>query len=285
MYNLKFESFTTRKTMFLNFENDIIIRRVEGATGTTVSLGLSQGYQQIGQSVLSATVGGMTLNISGYILDKNTLKKQELLQAFAPFTTGRLWWEDKFFVDVQIKDSPTISQEEHSSFSFRLFSPSPFWSSKTKSSTVSGITSPKFSFPINYATTHEFGSKNMAEKYVVVNQGMVDTAFELEISGTEQIVNPRIFSETSGEVLQFIGSVEVGEILKLTQTTKNILVTKIHVDGSETNEFSMLDDESSFFRLKVGDNVLKNEADEGESGMITQVSFYPLYSGVLANGV
>ena len=285
MYDLKFESNTTGKVLFLNYENDIIVSRVEGATGTSVSLGLSQGYKQVGQSVIASTVGGMTLTIRGKILDANTQKKQDLLKTFAPFSTGRLWWDNKYFVDVEVKDSPTITQERHSVFSFRLFSQSPFWSNGTLSSFTSGISTAQFSFPIKYSSPHNFGSKDFSKEYNVYNSGSVDTVFELKIWGTEPVKNPKITNKKTGEFLRFIGDIETGELLTMRQTAKAIYITKTAVDGTETNEFSMLDDESSLFRLKIGDNVLTNEAEEGIYSMVSKISFYPLESGVLANGV
>lgn len=285
MYDLKFESNTTGKVLFLNYENDIIVSRVEGATGTSVSLGLSQGYKQVGQSVISSTVGGMTLTIRGKILDANTHKKQDLLKAFAPFSTGRLWWDNKYFVDVEVKDSPTITQERHSVFSLRLFSQSPFWSNGTLSRFMNGVSTPQFSFPVNYSSPHKFGLKDFSKEYNVYNSGSVDTVFELKIWGTEPIKNPKITNKKTGEFLRFIGDIETGEILTMRQTAKSIYITKTAVDGMETNVFSMLDDESSLFRLKTGDNVLTNEAEEGLYALVSQISFYPLESGVLANGV
>lgn len=284
MYNLRFES-NSGKTLILNYENDIIIRRVTGANGIGMSLGLSQGYQQIGQAVVSTSVNGMSLTIEGYILDGNTQRKRDLLQAFAPFSSGRLWWEDKYFVDVVVQNSPTISQRKHSTFSFRLYSKTPYWSKKDKVFSASGGTLAEFKFPINYSTPHRFGTKSFSDLYNIINSGDVKTAFDIEISGSETIRNPKIINRKTGEFLLFNCEILAGEKITLTQTEENIIVTKKHVDGSETNEFSILDDFSTFFTLDVGDNIINTEAESGEYNMEIMVSFYPLLSGVLANGV
>ena len=284
MYDLTFES-KTGKNLILNYENDIIIRRITGANGINLTLGLSQGYQQIGRSVISAAIGGMTLTIDGYILDGNTQRKKELLQAFAPFSSGRLWWEGRYFVDVVVQSSPTISQTRHSTFSFRLYAETPYWSEKDKVTSVSGNVAPEFRFPINYSTPHRFGTKNPLKSYNIVNSGDVEALFDVEISGLEDIENPKIVNKKTGKFLLFNGDISVGERLVFSQTQKNIEVKKKHLDGSETNAFDMLDDFSSFFSLDVGDNIVDIEADSGKDAMEVSISFYPLLSGVLANGV
>lgn len=285
MYNLRFDSNITGKTLEMTLENNIVIGHVEGATGGTVSLGLAQGYQQIGQTVISTAVSGMSLTITGFIFDGDTKIKRTLLQIFAPFTTGRLWWNNEYFCDVVVQSYPTISQERHSRFSFRLYSETPYWSYKNLVSTINGITQPEFQFPVNYSTPHRFGTRDLSRDYSILNNGDVESPFDIQISGTEDVVNPKVLNLTTGESLLFNGTVAVGETLRLYQKSGKLRVVLTHTDGTETNEFAMLDDLSSFFTLEAGTNLLQSRADSGGNNMITAISFYPLYAGVLANGV
>lgn len=283
MYDLTFEK--NGNTLLLKHENGINISTVEGATGLPVSLSTAQGYQQIGEVVSSQTVSGRYIVLNGFIFKEFSKQKKDLMSFFSPFSSGRLFWEDKFFIDVVVKDAPTISQNQDSTFSVRLFAPFPFWSSKTKTSQINGQTTKEFSFPINYTVSHRFGTKNNSLEYVVTNTGEVESLFELNLSGPEKIVSPKITNVKTGEFLMFNGEINVGETLRLYQDSGKIRIVLKKVSGEEENVVSWLDEESSLFSLHVGDNRLVSEAEQGDTNMVSAISFYPLYSGVLMNGV
>lgn len=284
MYNLTFEAKNGTR-LLLNYENGINISRVEGATGLPVSLQTAQGYQQIGQSVSSQTVKGRDIIINGFVFSENARQKKALMAAFAPFSEGRLYWENKYFLDVVVKNAPNISQNRDSTFSVRLFAPFPFWSDKTKKSQTNGQVTKEFSFPVNYATPHRFGTKIPGDEYVVYNSGEVESPFELNISGSEKIIAPKIINVKTGEFLKFNGEIDVGETFKFYQDGGKIRVVLVRTTGEEENVVSLLDEESSLFTLYAGDNRLKAEAEDGSANMVSVVSFYPLYSGVLMDGV
>ena len=284
MYNLTFKA-NNGNTLLLNYENGINLSTVEGATGLPVSLSMAQGYQQIGQSVSAQTVNGRDIILNGFIFKEFSKQKKALMSAFAPFASGRLFWEDKYFIDVVVKNAPNVTQNNDSRFSVRLFAPFPFWSDKTKVSQVNGQVRKEFSFPVNYITAHRFGTKNSGSEYVVVNTGEVESLFELNISGPEKIVNPQITNIKTGEFLKFKGEIDVGETLRLYQDGGKIRIVLKKISGEEENVVSWLDEESSLFSLQVGDNRFKAEADQGDTNMVSSISFYPLYSGVLMNGV
>ena len=117
------------------------------------------------------------------------------------------------------------------------------------------------------------------------NSGEVESPFELNVSGTEKIVAPKITNVKTGEFLKFNGEIDVGETFKFYQDGGKIRVVLIRSTGEEENVVSLLDEESSLFTLYAGDNRLKAEADDGAVNMVSVVSFYPLYSGVLMSGV
>ena len=284
MYDLTFIS-STGNRIALNYKNGIIIKTVEGATGLSVDLQTAQGYQQVGNSVSSQTVSGRDLTISGFIFKENKDKKLALQKAFAPFVSGQLFWENKYFMDVYVKDAPTISQNKHSDFMFRLYAGFPFWKSKNQTNKTNGTVMKEFRFPVNYATPHRYGTKDASNEYNVQNVGEVESPIDVTISAKEQVVNPQVVDLDTGKFLRFNVTLERGEEIRLTQSNGRIQVSIIRVDGSEENAFKILDDDSSLFSVSAGDNRLTSIADEGENNMTTLISFYPLYTGVLMNGV
>lgn len=284
MYDLTFIS-NNGETLRMNYENNIIISTVDGATGINVNLGTAQGYQQIGESIVSQSILGRDISISGHILNGDTRTKQKLLRVFSPFVSGRLVWENRYFIDVTVQDTPTISQERHSDFIFRLKSGSPFWSSVTQVISENGKTTAEFRFPVNYATPHRFGTKDGGLNFSLFNEGMVDSPLTVNIEGGADIVNPSITNVITGDILRFNGTLFTGEKLTLYTENGKIRVLKTDVAGVTEDAFGMLDDDSTLFNVKTGDNVFSATADEGALNMTVLLSFYPLYSGVLMFGV
>ena len=285
MYDLRFVSDTDNE-ITLNYSNGFIIARVDGATGLSNNVQTAQGYQQVGVSVSSVTIGGRYLTIRGYIFERNKAQKAALIKAFAPFTSGRLYWEDTYFIDVVVKDAPTISQNPDSTFSFRLFAPDPYFRSVEQATQIAGETTGAFSFPVNYSTDHTFGTTTDSDKITVENVGEEAAPFTAEFSGTSAIVNPCLTDDATGDFLKWNGTILVGDTLRFYQEKGRIRCSM--VDGStgeETNVIAGLDDESTLFKFPVGTSKLTLTATSGLTDIKTVFSFYPLYTGVLMNGV
>ena len=55
-----------------------------------VDLETSQGYQQVGATVESRSISGVTRTVTGRILRNQDYCKRQLRDVFAPYVTGRL---------------------------------------------------------------------------------------------------------------------------------------------------------------------------------------------------
>ena len=300
MYNLKFIS-DSNNEIVLNYENGIVISKIDGATGLPVTTRTAQGYQQVGVSISALTVDGRSLTLRGFIFSENSAKKQALLSAFAPFVRGRLYWEDRYWIDVVVKDTPEIAQNKDSTFSMRLFAPDPYWRAAEKYVSQNGITVGSFQFPVvggvkqlmyknnslDAAETvpHRFGTKTSGAQFIITNNGQAEAPFEVIIEGSSNIVNPTITNTATGAFLKWNDTIELGERLRIYNDRGRIRATLTTTGGVETNAIAGLDDDSTLFTLAVGDNLLQTGATTGANDIETTISFYPLFSGVLMRGV
>lgn len=293
MYDLRFVS-DSGKEIILNYENGINVAKVVGATGMQVTQKTAQGYKQVGVSISALTVSGREITISGFIFQENAQKKVELIDAFAPFVTGRLFWDDRYWIDVAVKNAPTVDQERHSNFTFRLFAADPYFRSVEIHTAQNGVSTNMFSFPLTYTGTtigtdrpHQFGVSSNSAEFLVTNNGQNEAPFELEITGTVDIVNPKIRDVVTGAFLLWNGTVETGERLKIYQDNGRIRALLYDVGGEPTNVIGQIDDDSTLFTLPVGDNRIEATASTAEQGaaMATTLTYYELYSGVLMYGV
>ena len=62
---------------------------------------------------------------------------------------------------------------------------------------------------------------------------------------------------------------------------KKTVVNKDDATQTEENIFSYLDEDSTLTELRAGDNWLLLSADTGENDLQAEISFYPMYAGIL----
>ena len=74
-----------------------------------VDLETSQGYQQVGATVESRSISGVTRTITGRILRNADYCKRQLRDIFAPSVTGRLTVAGKYYCDAEVQRCPAIS--------------------------------------------------------------------------------------------------------------------------------------------------------------------------------
>lgn len=121
----------------LDAAHGIYVSRITGLTATSASLSTSARSIGAGETLRGVTIKGKPITIEGYILDGDTKTKNDMLSVILPGTTGvlRVAGASKttppakkyYEIDVVVKESPTISQEKHSKFTFQLYAPVPYW--------------------------------------------------------------------------------------------------------------------------------------------------------------
>ena len=281
MYNLRYIP-DGGAEIILTRDYGYLVNTVDGATGHAVTVTTAQGYGQIGDSVQGMATAGQLVTISGRIPSRNTSAKRALLRAFLPLSSGRLVWEDKYYLDVVVHNSPTVSQEKHSTFMLALYAPYPYWRKLTESYYELGGLTGEFSFPINYATPHRFGTSTTETQFNAINNGDSAAQFALTIlAGDSDLVNFAITNVNTLKSLKFTGTLAAGERLEMYRVSGQLYLRL----EDETDAFDLLDDTSDLFELDAGDNVLLFTADSGASTAKVSVTFNEAYVGVLANGV
>lgn len=281
MYKLRYVS-DNGGEIVLDFDHGYIINTVDGVTGRTVKLQTAQGFEQIGDTVTSMSLGGQILTIKGRIPLQNISAKRAMLRIFQPLSHGRLYWEDKYYIDVFVKDSPQISQERHSTFLLGLYAPYPYWQKVNQSRYELGGLTAEFMFPLNYATPHRFGSTTIETQFNAYNAGDCASSFALTITaGEADLTNFAVTDVNTQKAIKFIGTLDAGKRLEMYRENGQLY---IKIDGT-TDAFDMLDDTSDLYSLSAGDNVLLFTADSGASSAKVSITFNESYVGVLADGV
>lgn len=285
MYKIEFISDTGVKFL-LGADNGIVFD-ADALSGLSVELGTAQGFSQVGQTIESRSVSGASLQITGIIFRNVQNTKAAMRKAFAPFRKGKLIFDSSYYLLIEVKASPKFSPVKNSgAFSLELFAPFPFWRSVQTSAYGIGVIEPLFSFPVTYSSTdtHQFGSRSSGKFTNIINNGDVPTAFDLSIRTTAASTNTTITNVLTGEFLRITGTLNVGEVVSIFRDSSGQLTAVMTAsDGTVTDIISRIDDDSNFYELAVGDNLVLASDDEESGGLIVDISFDPAVGGVYEN--
>lgn len=274
MYKAVFEADNGRKYVFgadgdTAFDMDI-------GNGVTVDIGKSQGFLQVGETVENFTVTGRPIEVKGVIYGDIAKKKREMRGVFAPFVSGKLTIQGKYYVRVYVQETPSFSPiKGDGRFTMVLFAPYPFFYETEQTLKTVGEIKPAFSFPVNYAEPHKFGEKG-EEKYInIINNGDINAPFSLQIRTSAVSTNVVVTNLETYKYLRLNGVLNAGDVAKVYRDEKNVLRAEL-VSGNEVQDIiSWIDDGSELFELNVGTNLLSADDDEGGANLTVNVIFNP----------
>lgn len=259
------------------YANGYLINKPSGIDVVQVNLSQAQGINQVGGTVESKTVQPRPVTISGIICgDSQSERKEALTAVIRPDLAGKLYADD-YYLDVHVTETPTIeARKKFAHFQFSLNAPYPYWQKdRAVVAPLSGIAK-KFKFPWNISKAYSFGER-IQEKFInVTNNGQLPVPFTVTFSAQNEVVNPKITNVSTGETLILNKTLDVGERVVVEITHDRTHVTS-SIDG---NVRGALDLDSNLFRLYVGDNVLKPDAESGLNQLEVEVKFATEIVGV-----
>ena len=265
MYNARYIS-NTGETYDIGGAGSTIFDMDIG-NGISVDISTAQGFAQIGERVEGQTVTGKPISVNGVIYKDISNRRKILRSVFAPFTSGRLTFDNGYYIDVYVKDTPSFSPVKNDGrFTMLLYAPFPFFSKSDTGKIEFGEIVPGFSFPVNYAEPHIFGIKSRNEPKNILNDGDVPVSFNVTFETTGKVTNITVTNLDTGEFLRILGDLFVGQKIVLKRSTEGVL-SAVLIDGDkQTDIIYLIDENSTLEKLKKGRNRLKitDEYSKGE---------------------
>ena len=103
----------------------------------------------------------------------------------------------------------------------------------------------------------------------IPNRGQVPIPYTVTFTALSTVINPKIIDAATNKYLLLNKEMVAGERVVVKITHERTFVTS-SVDGECRGA---LDLKSNFFRLQVGDNVLKPDADSGKANLQVDISY------------
>lgn len=281
MYEATFE---TGGTSFLFGFSGGSVFDIDPLSGLDVTIGTSQGFNQVGETITGMSIKGVKRRISGVIFDRRSDASiaRRMQRVLSAFTRGRLYVGDRY-CDAVVQKTPEFVREKDGrlTFALQIFCPTPYWYDKKTTQRQLGGYVPSFMFPVNYATPHTFGVKAASAFVNCVSDGEAEVPYTATFTALALATNVGLIDVQTMEYIKVFDTIEVGEKITIGREDGHLIARKTTPDGVTADVFSKLDEDSTLFSLKPGDNVLKATADEGEEHLVVYIGYSNAYIGVV----
>lgn len=241
-----------------------------------ITLGTSQGFAQIGETVETQSAGGRVIDVTGKFYGNIVERKNALRNVCTPFATGRLVFQKTHYIRVYVKSPPSFSAVKNNGlFKMQFYAPFPYFSAFGENHTLIGGIVPGFRFPVNYSKPHRFGTRT-SERYTnIINSGDIRVPFRLIFRSEGVSTNPMVTNMTTFAFLKLNGTLNAGEYVTIYRDNNNVLRAELTQGSTVTDVIDWVDDDSSLFELESGDNLISASDDQGGVSLVVSFSFNP----------
>ena len=278
-YNLWYQS-NNGNSIFFSLGSGIIISDIDGLTAVNSKMSTSQGISQVGESISGISVQGKLITITGFILGATKYWRKHLIDTIVPNIRGRLIFNEEWFIDVEVENSPDISRENYGAkFQFTVRAGYPYWQSTQETSVMlSGLVG-KHRFMLNYGDPavpdyHNFGMNVIEEYGNAKNTGNVPVPFRVVFRAITPVENPKVINIETLEIVGLEKQMAAGEMVVIDMTKPMLTVISTNALRVSKDDFASLEIKSTIpFLLRQGDNLLKQDADLGREMLQCRVFF------------
>ncbi|MCD8211428.1 MAG: phage tail family protein [Oscillospiraceae bacterium] len=287
MYALRFDK-DNGDQFYFDFDHNILVD-LDPLSEMDVDIATSQGVSQIGSTVENRSVAGLTRVLTGTILhDANEIKEQ-MLTVFSPFSSGKLYFNDKYYCDCIVEKTPEIGKlHRNVEFTLSLYCAYPFWLQDNLINVSGNAYEACFKFPgptsgaeeeyTNY-DQHIYAIMHEGSFFTVHNDSEVDTRFAVYfyVITSESVSDYGIINVRTMEKIQINDTLNIYDKVKV-YWDNDILKVEKTSNGVTENIFSTLDEDSDLFWLYQGDNVFQTFGSGGTPSV--EIEYQNAYVGV-----
>lgn len=268
----------------INYSFPYFFQSLNGEDGLKNQMLSYKNYNQDGVTVSETVLEPRSIELTGVLKgnDKNEIarRRELLIRVFNPKLKGQLIYEDgeiTRIIDCLVDEAPKFSSrnvKRQQNFIISLFCPNPYWEDVYEKGEEirTWIGGWKFKFKLPF----RFKQKGETKKNIV-NEGHVETPLEIIFKGPA--LNPCVINNRTGEFIKVTKELTSDDTLYITTAFGNKKV-EIERNGIRSNAFNYIDLDSTFFNLKVGDNMLEYTTDNDLEPQGVEIIYKNRYLGV-----
>lgn len=273
----------------LTYSRPFFIEKIDGTGAVKNNLHTQKSPFQDGVTLLSKDLDIRQITLEGTILAYSKLEimnyRKQMVQAFNPKLSGKLTYiyeGGQKVIPCEIdmapvfKDISLVSEK----FLISLICNDPYWKDITQIKVDIAQWIGDFSFPLQLLSTGTtIGHKSPSLIVDVFNGGDVSCAALVQFIASGPVTNPSILNVNTGEYIKVNRVMQAGEVITITTSFANKKITS-NIGGVVTNIFNLIDLNSTFLQLNVGDNLFRYNSDLNINNLSVAVYYTPQYLGV-----
>ena len=120
---------------------------------------------------------------------------------------------------------------------------------------------------------------SVGHEQTMINLGDIDTGALIRITAMDEVVNPLIYNSTNNTVMKILDTLQESDVVEINSRSGEKSIRKIS-NGVVTNLINKLSDNSSWFTLVPGVNILSTMADSGSEYINIDFEIIYQYEGV-----
>ena len=272
----------------LNREGPLFLSSVNGFDGLESEIISSQSAYQDGISINKTILKDRLLTLNCHMAIDNEQQrhvlKRKLYNAFNPKIKGNM----KIYTDsddlrgasnLRVIQAPLFEDDYEGlndlvSFQIQLTMPLPYFEDINTNRVDFGNDIGNFFFDLEIEEEgNELSIKNNSTILNIYNSGDAETPLKVIFKAKSNVKNPSIYNVYTKEFIKINKTMQAGEEITITTDIGNKRVES-YLNGVTTNIFNLLDIQSSFMWLDIGDNIIRYDAEE----MIEQLEVYTYYT-------
>ena len=264
--------------------DDFLLTAHSGTTSAEVLTTSRRGFSQNGRFYVNTHLGVRIITLEFVAKRKDDVSfysvKRSLSQILNPLLgEGTLIYKNDFIekqITVSVTGMPELSAKDQilGRYTVEFTAHDPFWTdtadtTKNFSSFTGGLT-----FPLQFEGQNiVFAVKGMSQEVYVPSD--VETSIRVVFSGA--CVRPVLMNNSIGKKIVIDTSITHGERIVVTTGYGDKNIVKM-TGGGEVNVNNLITDDSEFFSLRPGVNLLAFDADAGTPEIV--MTYRNLYTGV-----
>lgn len=272
----------------LNREGPLFLSSVKGFDGLEADIVSSKSAYQDGTNISKTILKDRILTLNCHLVIGNEQQrhvlKRKLYNAFNPKLKGNM----KIYTDseqlrgannLRVIQAPLFDDDYESlndivSFQIQLAMPLPYFEDINENRVDFGNDVGNFFFDLEIEEEgKEMSIKNNSIVANIENLGDAETPVKVVFKAKSNVKNPSIYNVYTKEFIKINKTMEIGEEITVTTGIGNKRVES-YLNGVTTNIFNLLNINSSFMWLDIGDNIIRYDAEE----MLEQLEVYLYYT-------
>lgn len=282
-------------TLTMGSNQDIKINYIDGLVASEYVIHTKESALLDGCLITGKQIKERTIKIIFTIDDYNLTAelRDKILRFFNPKISLNLkikYWHKQAFIDCEVESLSEYEYENFNdllSFEITLKCANPFFKSIDNFGKDIAESKPMFSYPLVYSKKgtrrHEinkiFSYKTFNDTVRLKNDGDVEIGLTIELIASGNVVKPKIINKLNNEFIELNFTMQRNDkiIISTISGNKKIL---LHRNNQITNISNNINKLSTYFQLKLDENVIGYTAESGKNNLAVIISFNKAYLGI-----